>query len=79
MSRLAAAWATYQDRLLRRCPPCGEWAWDQDDCAVCGAPATSTAGVVREHHHQISREHRHLLDVADATCRAHDDENRESA
>lgn len=77
--RLSEAWASSRDRLLRRCYGCGEWAYDQDDCAVCACPAMSTAGPVREHHHRITREYADLLAVADATCRAHDETEEKSA
>lgn len=76
---LSDAWASYRDRLLRRCIGCGSWAYDQDDCPECSAPAASHPRLVREHKPETSREYRDLLDVADATCRAQDEQEERSA
>ena len=79
MNRLSAAWGAYRDRLLRRCFHCGEWAYDQDDCPACAAPAASHPRPVREHKPETSREYRDLLDIAHATCRAQDQHQEKTA
>lgn len=74
--RLSQAWGAYRDRLLRRCFCCGSWAYDQDDCRECGAPAAVHPRPVREHHHEASRAYLDLCAVADAEIRTQDDEKR---
>lgn len=36
-----------RDAKLRRCFFCGEWAYGQEDCTVCAAPA-DRAALLRE-------------------------------
>lgn len=43
LSALAARRQVLEDSRLRRCWVCGEWAYDQNDCGTCAAPADRTA------------------------------------